>query len=60
MKDLIEINLSFPFKNFLMALNWLRIYDNEHVLAGRWALSEETIRNRIRDCCKGIVSLKGR
>lgn len=59
-KDLAEIDLSFPLSDFLMALNWLRLYDNEHVLAGRWALSEDTIRNRIRDCCKGIVSLKGK
>jgi hypothetical protein len=28
---------------FLMAMNWLKIYDTEHVLAGRWILDEQVI-----------------
>ncbi len=59
-KDLADkSDLHFPLKDLLMALNWLRLYDNEHVLAGRWGLSEQTIREKVRECIKGIVSLKG-
>jgi hypothetical protein len=58
-KDLVsKVGSSFVLSNLLMALNWLWLYDNEHVLAGRWNLSEETIRNRVQKCCKDIQSLK--
>jgi hypothetical protein len=30
---------------FLMTINWLKLYDTEHVLAGRWKLREETIHH---------------
>jgi hypothetical protein len=43
---------------FLMALNWLRLYDNEHVLAGRWKLDEKTIREKVRQTVKSIQALK--
>jgi hypothetical protein len=48
-RDLIEhskengINVS----KFFMAMNWLRLYDTEHVLAARWHLDEQTIRNHV-------------
>jgi hypothetical protein len=58
-KDLVsKVGSSFVLSNLLMALNWLRLYDNEHVLAGGWNLSEEIIRNRVHKCCKDIQSLK--
>ena len=44
--------------NLFMALNWLRIYDNEHVLAGRWMLDEKTIRTRVRKTVTAIQGLK--
>jgi hypothetical protein len=45
-------------KDMVMAINWLRLYDTEHELAGRWGLSEESIRNHVKNCCKAIQSLK--
>jgi hypothetical protein len=45
-------------KEVLMAMNWLRFYDTKHVLAGCWGLSEESIRNRVKNCCKAIQSLE--
>jgi len=35
---------SLDAEDFLTALNWLRLYDTEMVLSGRWQLSEKTIR----------------
>ena len=58
LKDLKDIGHEFPLKQFLMTLCWLRLYDTEHVMAGRWGLSEETIRNEVKVCISGIVSLK--
>ena len=43
---------------FMMALNWLKLYDPESVLASRWNLSEETLRVNIRSYIKHIASLK--
>ena len=40
------------------ALNWLKLYDPEPVLAARWKLSEETVRVQIRDCVKRICALE--
>ncbi|KAL3795955.1 hypothetical protein ACHAWO_010211 [Cyclotella atomus] len=35
------------FRFFLIALNFLKLYDTEHVLSGRWRLDEETLRKQI-------------
>ena len=43
---------------FLMTLNWLKLYDREHVLAGRWKLDEKTIRDRVKRTVKLIQALK--
>jgi hypothetical protein len=56
--DLSSKGFDLDLKDVLMAMNWLRLYDTEHVLAGRWGLSEESIRNRVKNCCKAIQSLK--
>ena len=42
----------------LMALNWLKLYDPEGVLAARWNLSEETLRVQIREHVELIASLR--
>jgi hypothetical protein len=34
---------------FLMAVKWLMLYDTEHVLSGRWALLEETLRSVVKE-----------
>ena len=40
------------------ALNWLKLYDPEPVLAARWKLSEETLRVQIREYVKRICALE--
>jgi DDE superfamily endonuclease len=44
---------------FLMTINWLKLYDTEHVLSGRWDLHENTIRPALKNCSESIQSLKG-
>lgn len=56
--DLSAKGFKIDLVDLLMAINWLRLYDTEHVLAGRWGRSEEHIRYRVRACCKAIQSLK--
>jgi hypothetical protein len=59
LKDL-EKKAEMEISHFFMTLNWLRLYDTEHVLSGRWGLSEETIRNQIKSMSEAIQSLKER
>ena len=47
-------------KDFFMALNWLKLYDTEHVLAGRWKFHEETIRDKVQAYTKKIQLLKSK
>ena len=57
--DLLEEGIgSLDAKDFFMAISWLRLYDTEHVMAGRWGLSEEIIRNRVKRHTLAIQALK--
>ena len=47
-------------KEVLVALNWLFCYNTEHVLAGRWGLHEETIRDKVQGLTKKIAKLKSK
>jgi hypothetical protein len=49
---------AFNLRDFLMTLNWLKLYDTQHVLAGRWGLHEETISMKLIDYTKLIQGLK--
>jgi hypothetical protein len=42
----------------LMALNFLKLYDTEHVLSGRWKLNEKTLRELNRETVKIIQDQK--
>jgi hypothetical protein len=55
--DIANID-SITIHNFLMTINWMKLYDTEHVMAGRWALREETVRRRIKDYTQKIQQLK--
>ena len=48
----------FNVKDFLMGMNWLKLYDTYHVLAGRWGLHEETVGNRVFAQATFIQSFK--
>jgi hypothetical protein len=41
-----------------LSINWLKLYDTEHVLAGRWGLCEETIRNKVSNYLNKIQEMK--
>jgi hypothetical protein len=43
---------------FLMGMNWLKIYDTEHVLAGCWILDEHFISQYVQETVITIQSLK--
>lgn len=51
-------HLGIQANRLLMAMNFLKLYDTEHVLAGRWGLNEKTIRELNRDTVKSIQGLK--
>lgn len=46
------------FKEVLMSLNWLKLYDVESVLAGRWNYDESVCRFKIRKVTKRIQSFR--
>ena len=56
--DLEERYDDFDVKNLLMTLNWLKGYDNLHVLAGRWDRGENYIGKKVEVYTKRIQSLK--
>jgi len=58
MFDLIDEYPSTSFKELLMGPNWLKLYDIECVLAGRWNYSEGVCRDKCRDTVRRIQSLK--
>ncbi|KAL3769802.1 hypothetical protein ACHAWU_010310 [Discostella pseudostelligera] len=58
MTDLINEFPSTCFKELLMGLNWLKLYDVEAVLAGRWGYSEVTCREKCRATVRHIQSFK--
>jgi hypothetical protein len=55
--DIANISPADTIK-FLMTINWLKLYDTEHVMAGRWALREETVRKITREYTEKIQQLK--
>lgn len=56
--DLATIMPKIDIKDFFLALSWLKLYETENVLAGRWTLSEKTIRNTCRSYVQKIQQLK--
>ena len=58
MSDLCEKFPDTKFKEVLMSLNWLKAYDVEHVLAGRWGYDESVCRGKIRATTENIRSFK--
>ena len=45
-------------KDILLAFNWLKLYDTEHVLAGRWGYCEDNIRCKVKEYVRRIQFLK--
>ena len=45
-------------KNLLMALCWLKLYDTEVVMAGRWGYGEKHCREIVREYVQRIRALK--
>jgi hypothetical protein len=58
--DLATIMPKIDIKEFFLAFSWLKLYETEHVLAGRWVLSEKKIRMTCRLYVQKIQELKER
>lgn len=56
--DAIKSTKSMTTIDALIAINWLRLYDTEHVLAGRWNMDEDTLRPLVKRVTKAIQGLK--
>jgi hypothetical protein len=56
--DLITVFPKVDPGKLLMTMNWLKLYDTEHVMAGRWGLDEETIRRHVSKYIATIQELK--
>jgi hypothetical protein len=54
----LETPTRIKTKDFLMAVNELKLYLTEHVQAGRWGIDENTFRHRWKDIVKAIAALK--
>ena len=63
-KDLLsDLCNEFPdtsFKELMMGLNWLKLYDIESVLAGRWNYDESVCRDKCRETTRRIQSFRER
>lgn len=44
--------------SLFMAICWLRLYDTEEVMAGRWGFGEQHCREKVRDYVSRIQALK--
>jgi hypothetical protein len=44
-------------KYILIALCWLKLYETEHVMAGRWGFGEEFCRDMVRSTVQRLQSL---
>jgi DDE superfamily endonuclease len=53
-----NLNPKPDLDKFLMTINWLKLYDTEHVLSGRWGLHENTIRTILKKHSESIQGLK--
>jgi hypothetical protein len=51
-------HLNIQVNQLLLALNFLKLYESEHVLAGRWKMNEKTLRVVNRATLKSIQWLK--
>jgi hypothetical protein len=58
--DLATLMPKIDIKEFFLALSWLELYETEHVLADRWALSGEKIGMTCWLYAKKIQQLKER
>ncbi|KAL3936902.1 MAG: hypothetical protein SGARI_002359 [Bacillariaceae sp.] len=54
--DLIPVGVHI--NDLLMGLNFLKGYDTEHVLSGRWKMDEKKLREKNRATVKAIQALK--
>lgn len=45
-------------ESLFMAINWLKLYDPEEVMAGRWGFGEEYCRNTVWEYLRRIQKLK--
>jgi hypothetical protein len=55
--DLSKIMPDIDAAKLLMTINWLKLYDTEHVMTGRWGFREETVRNLTRKYIETIHQL---
>jgi len=60
MSDLCNEFPDMTFKEILMGLNWLKLYDIETVLAGRWNYDESVCRDKCRKTTRRIESFRER
>jgi len=61
-KDIMsDVCSKFPdtcFRDLLMGLNWLKMYDTEHVLAGRWNFDESVCRAKCQETTRRLESFR--
>ena len=44
----------------LLAMNWMKMYDTEHALSGRWDFCEDHLRGKTKEYVRKVQSLKGK
>lgn len=59
-KDIKKDRPSSGLTYLLLALNWLKLYDTEHVLSGRWKFCEDHLRVKLKGYARHIQSLRGK
>ena len=56
LKDMTDIDL----EKLLMTLCWFKLYETEHVMAGRWGHCEEFCRRTVKDIALKVQQLKSK
>ena len=57
--DMKKKDSTLTERDFLMAVDTLKLYLTEHNMAGRWQCCEETYRNKWKKVVKAIADLRG-
>ena len=56
--DVTDVKTNKQMKQVMMTLCWLKLYETEHVMAGRWGFGEEYCRETVKLVAGRIQALK--
>ncbi len=55
-----EMKNNIVLKHLMMTLCWLKLYETNHVMSGRWGFGEELCRGTVKHIASRLQCLKGK